>query len=90
MIKMTFTNEAVEHFSTFLKHKKLIEEIAEIVPSYFPDASLHCELIEDGVHIDILTKLSVEEAKRILDRFDDEWWLDRRLNSPFCIDFISV
>ena len=69
---ITFTNEAVEHFSTFPEHKKLLEEIAEIVPSYYPDANLHCEITEDGIHIDILTKLSVEEAKRILDRFDDE------------------
>lgn len=89
-MEITFTNEAVEHFSTFPEHKKLLEEIAEIVPSYFLDTSLHCELIEDDIFVGILTKLSVKEAKIALDRFDDEWWLDRCLKSPFCVDFISV
>ena len=42
--------------------------------------------------VNVLTVMSVDEARKALDRFDKEWWLNRSVDSPICVclDFVCV
>lgn len=92
LMKITLTDEVEEHFSIFPDQKRILDEIVEKVPFYFSDASLQCEFVEDDLCVNVLTTMSVDEASKALDRFDNEWWLDKWVNSPICVclDFVCV
>ena len=91
-MKITLTSEVEEHFAIFPDQKRILDEIVEKVPFYFPDANLQCEFVGDDLCVNILTTKSVDEASKALDRFDNEWWLDKWANSPICVclDFVCV
>ena len=91
-MKITLTSEVEEHFAIFPDQKRILDEIVEKVPFYFPDANLQCEFVGDDLCVNILTTKSVDEASKALDRFDNEWWLDKWANSPICVclDFVCI
>lgn len=63
----------------------LLEEIPEKISQYFGDnqkpvlkVSYEPEYVNSAeLWVEILTKLSAKEAMRILDKFDEEWWLEK-------------
>jgi hypothetical protein len=62
----------------------LIYDAYAQLKKYFFESILTLELItdpeEDGwkeLFINIITDLSSEDAHKILDKFDEEWWLDK-------------
>ena len=91
-MKITLTDEVEEHFSIFPDQKRILDEIVEKVPFYFPDANLQCEFVGDDLCVNVLTTIAVDDAIKALDRFDEEWWLDKSVDSPIyvCLDFVCV
>ena len=62
----------------------LLLEAGRIIPSYFPEAGLLLEVATDPevpderqLVLSIAPCLAVPEALATLQRFDNDWWLDR-------------
>lgn len=59
---------------------KTITNIERHISAYFPLDTVTVELGEDTTYLVINTRLDADEAMKRLDLFDEEWWLDHRVN----------
>ncbi len=84
-LSQLYTIEEPDSVVTFIHKYPDVYEVLFKAPDHikqiFGDVSLNLELYHDpeedyeGLFIIINTKLSPEEALRLLDQLDDEWWL---------------
>lgn len=57
----------------------LLYDIHKRIQKYFPNSPLSMRAIQNDLIISVGTMLNPEDAIDSLDRFDDEWWLDKLL-----------
>jgi len=59
----------------------LVSEAYEKLQTHFPYSTIFMDVVHDELVISVGTTLSPKEARKNLNAFDEEWWLDVCVNS---------
>lgn len=59
----------------------LVSEAHGRLQNYFPNSTIFMEVDQNELVISVGTSFSPEEADRRLQKFDEEWWIDKSINS---------
>lgn len=57
----------------------LLYDIHKRMQKYFPNSPLSMRVLQNDLIVSVGTTFNPEEAMDRLDRFDDDWWLDKSL-----------